>query len=111
MIEIDYNLVRCAEQIGAWFKEHNITEWALGPCASREWCERLEAELKLNTSMLAKQCDLAREAESENQRILKTIEQHRNKPLVFENDAISGRIIEQIYKRDKELYTILDKGV
>lgn len=55
MLDVPFNLVLAAENIGAWFTENNIKHWSLGPCASREEKEYLEhviAQLEAENSEL-----------------------------------------------------------
>ncbi len=35
-------LIAAAFEIGRWFEERNIKDWALGPCASRAQLEELQ---------------------------------------------------------------------
>lgn len=71
----------------------------------------LESELKLNSSMLAKQCDLARGAETENQLLRNAIEKHRVTPVITRVFVLDDDTIASIYNRDKELYAVLERGV
>lgn len=38
-------IIEAAHTVGRWMAEQNIKEWALGPCASRDKSERLDAAL------------------------------------------------------------------
>ena len=60
-----------------------------------EKVKELESDLKLNASMLAKQCDLAREAESRLKKLQEAVDKHK--------DYMWGDGIVD-HSADKELY-------
>ena len=43
--EVPEEILQAAHTVGRWMTEQNIKEWAIGPCASREKSERLDAAL------------------------------------------------------------------
>jgi hypothetical protein len=87
----------CAEQFDKWWTEQPV-EWKKRYFLSYHVClegwlaalegKDLEFDLKLNASMLAKQCDLAREAEAEREHLSKLLIEERIK-VVKMIDAIS----------------------
>ena len=66
----------------------------------RERGKELESDLKLNASMLAKQCDLARDAESRLKRLQEAIEKHKKTDRWDLMDYINA---------DEELYKVLEE--
>ena len=82
-MELDNKIVNLAIQIGVWFDEMGVTEWKLGPCASRKWLELLEAE---------------------NARLKEAIEKHR----ISMDDGTIPKTTQEQEKIDKQLYAALD---
>jgi len=75
------------EEIEKWMKDKEpqtidnwepLQEWWYHMKELISYCRELEADLKLNSSMLAKQCDLAREAEARVKELEEILNRYKN---------------------------------
>lgn len=77
-----------------------------------EKVEKIEVDLKFNASMLAKQCDLARDAETERERLSKLLIEERMRVVALRDTIGKHEAFKRTHEKvvgleDEELYRVL----